>query len=451
MPWYWSDELPNRISRRQWRAQQRLHRPIQRAQVPWPFVHQQYLGTVQFPPPPPHLVDPRYGHFLPRRFGAVQKKSDYNFWDIKKKKKKQQQQQVPLFIRSIGAQLQPVSVQQAMPAQLQPVSVQQAMPAQLQPVSVQQAMPAQLQPVSVQQAMPAQLQPVSVQQTMPTQLQPVSVQQEQPTQQQATVWQNTMPILLNQTLPVQQQQHQQQMQTVPNQQQQQQIQLQPPVQPAVQQQTLPMNVQVPTAQFESFLVQMPQAPPPVLQPQQGQPAQQTDDMFRLIGENEEAAPGILSTSGRSGGGGGGGVNVLDPSMLTRRPTPCPNILRGNGTRNGGRSGGGGGGGRGGQGGQGRPNVVGNRHLARSPPPPPPPPGLTRTELTQIFPVVEVDETIAEEICTICQEHLVATSLEATVTPCGHYFHFDCARGWFRRVGRCPNCHADILLLYATTL
>ncbi|KAL3115231.1 hypothetical protein niasHT_016442 [Heterodera trifolii] len=220
MPWYWRDELPNRISRRQWRAQQRLHRPIQRAQVPWPFVHQQYLGTVQFPPPPPHLVDPRHGHFLPRRFGAVQKKSDYNFWDIKKKK---QQQQVPLFIRSIGAQLQPVSVQQAMPAQLQPVSVQQAMPAQLQPVSVQQAMPAQLQPVSVQQAMPAQLQPVSVQQampaqlqpvsvqqTMPTQLQPVSVQQEQPTQQ-ATVWQNTMPILLNQTLPVQQQQHQQQM------------------------------------------------------------------------------------------------------------------------------------------------------------------------------------------------------------------------------------------------
>ncbi|KAL3072270.1 hypothetical protein niasHT_033436 [Heterodera trifolii] len=222
------------------------------------------------------------------------------------------------------------------------------------------------------------------------------------------------------------------MQTVPNQQQQQQIQLQPPVQPAVQQQTLPMNVQVPTAQFESFLVQMPQAPPPVLQPQQGQPAQQTDDMKKLL----RAYFRLL-------------VEVVVVVVLTRRPTPCPNILRGNGTRNGGRSGGGGG--RGGQGGQGRPNVVGNRHLARSPPPPPPPPGLTRTELTQIFPVVEVDEAIAEEICTICQEHLVATSLEATVTPCGHYFHFDCARGWFRRVGRCPNCHADILLLYATTL
>lgn len=65
----------------------------------------------------------------------------------------------------------------------------------------------------------------------------------------------------------------------------------------------------------------------MLQTQQGQPAQQTDDMFRLIGENvlsiiliiiiikEEAAPGILSTSGRSGGGGGGGVNGLDPSMV----------------------------------------------------------------------------------------------------------------------------------------
>ncbi|KAL3099597.1 hypothetical protein niasHS_003052 [Heterodera schachtii] len=77
--------------------------------------------------------------------------------------------------------------------------------------------------------------------------------------------------------------------------------------------------------------------------------------------------------------------------------------------------------------EGKEGQVGNRHLARSPPPPPPP-GLTRTELTQIFPVVEVDEAIAEEICTICQEHLVATSLEATVTPCGHYFHFDCARG-----------------------
>ncbi|KAL3072267.1 hypothetical protein niasHT_033433 [Heterodera trifolii] len=425
MPWYWRDELPNSISRRQWRAQQ-SHGHLYTSSIwgQYNFLHFRLI-----------LLILAMDIFSQDGLGQYKKKSDYNFWDIKKKKK--QQQQMPLFIRSIGAQLQPVSVQQAMPAQLQPVSVQQAMPAQLQPVSVQQAMPAQLQPVSVQQ-------------TMPTQLQPVSVQQEQPTQQQATVWQNAMPILLNHTLPVQQQQHQQQMQTVPNQQQQQQIQLQPPVQPAVQQQTLPMNVQVPTAQFESFLVQMPQAPPPVLQPQQGQPAQQTDDMFRLIGENEEAAPGILSTSGRSGGGGGGGgVNGLDPSMLTRRPTPCPNILRGNGTRNGGRSGGGGG--RGGQGGQGRPNVVGNRHLARSPPPPPPPPGLTRTELTQIFPVVEVDEAIAEEICTICQEHLVATSLEATVTPCGHYFHFDCARGWFRRVGRCPNCHADILLLYATTL
>ncbi|KAL3106929.1 hypothetical protein niasHT_012757 [Heterodera trifolii] len=91
----------------------------------------------------------------------------------------------------------------------------------------------------------------------------------------------------------------------------------------------------------------------------------------------------------------------------------------------------------------------------SPPAPPlartPPPGLSHAQIAEIFPTIEVYEHISQEICSICQEQFEVGSLEATMTPCHHFFHFGCAREWFHRVGRCPNCLVDTLELYGTIL
>lgn len=71
-------------------------------------------------------------------------------------------------------------------------------------------------------------------------------------------------------------------------------------------------------------------------------------------------------------------------------------------------------------------------------------GLTFRQIDHQLPILEVDmEIIRSGSCSICQKPFIIGSLTATITPCSHFYHFTCLRGWCLRSKRCPNCQFDI--------
>ncbi len=59
---------------------------------------------------------------------------------------------------------------------------------------------------------------------------------------------------------------------------------------------------------------------------------------------------------------------------------------------------------------------------------------------------EIPITIYYESCSICLELIVEVSDEeprSCITKCGHIFHYECLKKWFREKKQCPNCRADL--------
>lgn len=59
---------------------------------------------------------------------------------------------------------------------------------------------------------------------------------------------------------------------------------------------------------------------------------------------------------------------------------------------------------------------------------------------------EIPVTIYYESCGICLELIFEiwnTEAKASITTCGHIFHYDCIRQWFTQQRICPLCRADL--------
>ena len=75
----------------------------------------------------------------------------------------------------------------------------------------------------------------------------------------------------------------------------------------------------------------------------------------------------------------------------------------------------------------------------------------RNELSKRYRLIaalkkEIPVTIYYESCGICLDLILEiwnTEAKASITTCGHIFHYDCIRKWFNQKKICPICRADL--------
>ena len=55
----------------------------------------------------------------------------------------------------------------------------------------------------------------------------------------------------------------------------------------------------------------------------------------------------------------------------------------------------------------------------------------------------LDDARLNNICSICMNNININSDSTCITPCFHYFHYNCLHNWCEINTTCPNCRHDI--------
>jgi hypothetical protein len=68
---------------------------------------------------------------------------------------------------------------------------------------------------------------------------------------------------------------------------------------------------------------------------------------------------------------------------------------------------------------------------------------TNQQITEATTILNADQTLTDQRCTICFENLTTGRSLRRINHCEHTFHQTCIDRWFTANVRCPNCRYDI--------